>query len=197
MIELSRSVRISVPLTGPDEARRGSNTFAEWPTVPGIFAWYELEVRCRGLADATTGYLLNIAEIDAAVRASARPVLEDSVRSRPETEPAALLGPILEALNPPLNGTVHSVRWRLSPYYSVTMTASAPDSVLLRETFEFAAAHRLNCASLTEAENRALFGKCNNPGGHGHNYRVEVAFAVPLRGAELAVSRLDLQKTGP
>lgn len=37
----------------------------------------------------------------------------------------------------------------------------------------FSAAHRLHAASLTEAENLALYGKCNNPRGHGHRYLTE------------------------
>ncbi|KAI1718081.1 6-pyruvoyl tetrahydropterin synthase domain-containing protein [Ditylenchus destructor] len=38
----------------------------------------------------------------------------------------------------------------------------------------FSAAHRLHNTSLSDAENLALFGKCNNPNGHGHNYEWEV-----------------------
>jgi 6-pyruvoyltetrahydropterin/6-carboxytetrahydropterin synthase len=38
----------------------------------------------------------------------------------------------------------------------------------------FNAAHRLHAAALSEAENAALYGKCNNPRGHGHNYGLEV-----------------------
>jgi len=36
------------------------------------------------------------------------------------------------------------------------------------------ASHRLHTESLTAEENRAAYGKCNNPHGHGHNYVVEV-----------------------
>ncbi|KAG9350277.1 hypothetical protein JZ751_026631 [Albula glossodonta] len=38
----------------------------------------------------------------------------------------------------------------------------------------FSACHRLHSKSLSEEENRKIFGKCNNPNGHGHNYKVEV-----------------------
>ena len=38
----------------------------------------------------------------------------------------------------------------------------------------FSASHRLHNPRLAEAENRRLFGACNNPNGHGHNYEVEV-----------------------
>ncbi|XP_074783618.1 6-pyruvoyl tetrahydrobiopterin synthase [Athene noctua] len=38
----------------------------------------------------------------------------------------------------------------------------------------FSASHRLHSKSLSDEENLKLFGKCNNPNGHGHNYRVIV-----------------------
>jgi 6-pyruvoyltetrahydropterin/6-carboxytetrahydropterin synthase len=36
------------------------------------------------------------------------------------------------------------------------------------------ASHRLHAPSLSAEENRAVYGKCNNPHGHGHNYVLEV-----------------------
>uniref|UniRef100_A0A7N5K6I2 6-pyruvoyltetrahydropterin synthase n=1 Tax=Ailuropoda melanoleuca TaxID=9646 RepID=A0A7N5K6I2_AILME len=35
----------------------------------------------------------------------------------------------------------------------------------------FSATHRLHSKSLSNEENLKLFGKCNNPNGHGHNYK--------------------------
>jgi 6-pyruvoyl-tetrahydropterin synthase len=55
----------------------------------------------------------------------------------------------------------------------------ATPRVILRETFEFAASHRLHLSHRSDGENRALFGKCNNPNGHGHNYRIAVSVEVP------------------
>jgi len=40
--------------------------------------------------------------------------------------------------------------------------------------YTLSASHRLHAASLTPAQNRAAYGKCNNPHGHGHNYVLEV-----------------------
>jgi 6-pyruvoyltetrahydropterin/6-carboxytetrahydropterin synthase len=58
--------------------------------------------------------------------------------------------------------------------------------------YEFAASHRLHSSQLTEDENRQLYGKCNNPHGHGHNYVLEVSVRGPLdratgRAMDLAV----------
>ena len=46
--------------------------------------------------------------------------------------------------------------------------------IRLSQTFEFSASHRLHNDALSEEENRKTFGKCNNPSGHGHNYRLKV-----------------------
>jgi 6-pyruvoyltetrahydropterin/6-carboxytetrahydropterin synthase len=40
--------------------------------------------------------------------------------------------------------------------------------------YMLSASHRLHSDALTEEENRAAYGKCNNPHGHGHNYVIEV-----------------------
>ena len=44
----------------------------------------------------------------------------------------------------------------------------------LGRRYRFAASHRLHNPDLSEQENYRLYGKCNNPYGHGHNYVVEV-----------------------
>jgi 6-pyruvoyltetrahydropterin/6-carboxytetrahydropterin synthase len=46
--------------------------------------------------------------------------------------------------------------------------------IALGRRYRFAASHRLHNPDLSEEENRRLYGKCNNPYGHGHNYAVEV-----------------------
>jgi 6-pyruvoyltetrahydropterin/6-carboxytetrahydropterin synthase len=40
--------------------------------------------------------------------------------------------------------------------------------------YRLSASHRLHVDELSADENRAVFGKCNNPYGHGHNYVIEV-----------------------
>ena len=44
----------------------------------------------------------------------------------------------------------------------------------LTRRYWFSASHRLHSDGLSEAENLATYGKCNNPYGHGHNYALEV-----------------------
>ena len=60
--------------------------------------------------------------------------------------------------------------------------------------YQLSASHRLHSDALTAEENRAAYGKCNNPHGHGHNYVVEVLVggAVdPETGMVLNLARLD------
>ena len=60
--------------------------------------------------------------------------------------------------------------------------------------YAFAASHRLHSGRLSEEENRQLYGKCNNPHGHGHNYVVEVSVRGPLdraTGRALDIAVLD------
>ena len=45
---------------------------------------------------------------------------------------------------------------------------------------QFNAAHRVHNPSLSDEENRALFGKCNNPNWHGHNYTLDVFVTGPV-----------------
>lgn len=46
--------------------------------------------------------------------------------------------------------------------------------------YRFAASHRLHSPSLSEDENRRLYGKCNNPFGHGHDYVLDVTTRGPV-----------------
>jgi 6-pyruvoyltetrahydropterin/6-carboxytetrahydropterin synthase len=49
--------------------------------------------------------------------------------------------------------------------------------------YAFAASHRLDSRQLSAEENRELYGKCNNPYGHGHNYLVDVSVRGPRDAA--------------
>lgn len=50
----------------------------------------------------------------------------------------------------------------------------------LTRRYRFSASHRLHAPALSAAENAELYGKCNNPHGHGHDYLLEVSVAGPL-----------------
>jgi 6-pyruvoyltetrahydropterin/6-carboxytetrahydropterin synthase len=50
----------------------------------------------------------------------------------------------------------------------------------LTRRYRFSASHRLHSPEMSAEENRATYGKCNNPHGHGHNYTVEVTVSGPV-----------------
>ena len=68
------------------------------------------------------------------------------------------------------------------------MTAGV--SVELGRRYRFAASHRLHSPQLSAEENWRIYGKCNNPHGHGHNYVVEIAVSGPVDGATGMITNL-------
>ncbi|MGH9618432.1 MAG: 6-carboxytetrahydropterin synthase [Bryobacteraceae bacterium] len=64
----------------------------------------------------------------------------------------------------------------------------------LTRGYRFSASHRLHSARLTASENERVYGKCNYPFGHGHNYLLQVTAAGPVdaeTGTLIPVARLD------
>ena len=60
--------------------------------------------------------------------------------------------------------------------------------------YRLSASHRLHCDALTDADNREIYGKCNNPHGHGHNYVIEVLVGGevdPVTGMVCDLVQLD------
>ena len=53
-------------------------------------------------------------------------------------------------------------------------------NVTVTRRLMFNAAHRVHNPALSEEENKALFGKCNNPNWHGHNYTLDVSVTGPV-----------------
>jgi 6-pyruvoyltetrahydropterin/6-carboxytetrahydropterin synthase len=54
--------------------------------------------------------------------------------------------------------------------------------VTVTRRMHFNAAHRVHNPELSEAENARLFGRCNNPNWHGHNYILDVSVTGPIDG---------------
>ena len=45
----------------------------------------------------------------------------------------------------------------------------------------FSSAHRLHSPLMSDEENKAVYEKCNNANGHGHNYKVEFTVYGPVK----------------
>ncbi len=66
--------------------------------------------------------------------------------------------------------------------------------IVLGRRYRFAASHRLHSAQLSEEQNDRVYGKCNNPYGHGHNYVVEISVSGtvdPSTGMIVDLTDLD------
>ncbi len=50
----------------------------------------------------------------------------------------------------------------------------------LTRKYRFSASHRLHSERFTDDQNERIYGKCNNPFGHGHDYVLEVSVRGPL-----------------
>lgn len=149
-----------------------------------IGAHFACTVSVEGTPDPVSGYVISIADIDAAVRQVLPPLLREALWADPGTtgisagDPVSIVSSLATRLPAVLRRAIAALSLHVNPFDSYTWESTMPDTVLLTAQIECAAAHRLHARELDDATNRALFGKCNNPNGHGHNYRVEATVAV-------------------
>lgn len=175
---------------------QGHNSYAGKPASIGLARYYEITLGMGGIPDPETGYLIGIQEIDEIVRSHIVPIIARCCDESPETEPGALLEQLWDTARTRSRHQLTLFRWAISPYYEVEMTHASAEqhAVVFRQRFDFAAAHRLHSPTMSDAENAAFFGKCNNPSGHGHNYQLEPTVRIPAKelgrfNAQLAIQQ--------
>lgn len=180
MLQISREIRFA--LVSPDELTDLSNhrnSWAAWPATNRIVPHLILKAAVAGSSDPVTGYLCNITVIDAALRTIVTEELipnlsQATLADLPSAE--SILRCAFDSLRQRNfdRGELINVSLHLSPHLSWCIEKREPTMIQLTQQFEFSAAHRLHCESLSPEENKATFGKCNNEFGHGHNYVVEI-----------------------
>lgn len=185
MIKLSREIRFALALPDRVSTRSTANTWAGWPASDLLVPHLTLRCILKGNPDPVTGYLCNIKVVD--------DMLQEIVTNhlRPlywETEEVPNTISVVSSIAqiacqrwpnlPGANGAIEAIELDCSPYTRYVVFSQEPSMVLLTQQFEFSAAHRLHCRQLSEEQNRQIFGKCNHPSGHGHNYVVEVSVGV-------------------
>ena len=195
MFELTRTVRFFLN-DGPDADPPAANAHSAWPPARGLARYYEMDVSCGGAVDAVTGYMVNIREIDRAVREGAIACLRAALAGHDSSAAVPmgrLLQDLLASVQAALALPVRRVALALSPCHRLAIGSDDLSNVMIAQRFSFAAAHRLHVAALSDEQNRAVFGKCNHVSGHGHNYEVEVVVAAPVdpQGAVARVETLD------
>ncbi|XP_038591383.1 6-pyruvoyl tetrahydrobiopterin synthase [Micropterus salmoides] len=73
--------------------------------------------------------------------------------------------------------------------------SGAERMVYITRVESFNASHRLHSIHLSDEENKRVYGKCNNPNGHGHNYKVEVTLYGKVdRLTGMVMNLTDLKK---
>lgn len=191
-----------LPRKTEDENRRLFGRFASrW----GHGHNYVVEATVAGDINAKDGMVVNIVDVDRALKeavvapladkhltyevphfADTPPTLENIARFAAERFTAAFS-----------MDTARLTRltvWE-APTLWVTLSLENDETmVALTRSLDFAASHRLHAPALSDEENCRIFGKCNNPHGHGHNYFVEVTVTGdpdPVTGMIVDLAALD------
>jgi 6-pyruvoyltetrahydropterin/6-carboxytetrahydropterin synthase len=174
MHRLTREVRFAINgESDPQLPQKPTNGYGGFPSLTSYGPYLSLGVTLSGPIDPVSSYLINIKQIYSIVRRRAVPVVADAVLSAREP-PARLVARLYELLGawPPL--TLDRLSLNLSPFLSYSVHAPERPMIRVSQKFEFSATHRLHNPKATESENSHIFGKCNNPHGHGHNYELQV-----------------------
>lgn len=183
----------------PDENKA---LFGEWASPYSHGHNYVLYVTVEGLIDPEHGMVVNIKTIDDVLKHEIVSLLDgkslnDEVphfgNQSPTTENIlrfiwdTLVKPGVLPLEAKLKGI------RLDETETLYGELDEHKMTLTR-TYEFAASHRLHVPTYSGDQNIALFGKCNNPAGHGHNYVLEVTVSGELdahTGMMVSLEELD------
>jgi 6-pyruvoyltetrahydropterin/6-carboxytetrahydropterin synthase len=141
---------------------------------------YTLHVTIAGTPDPVTGMVMNMTDLKAIVglvleQFDHKHLNEDTPYFKeriPTTE--NIVRVLWGLIAPQMPEGVALARLRLYEMDDLWAEYASEHAASFTRSYTFSAAHRLHAAQLSDAENQALYGKCNNPNGHGHNYRLEV-----------------------
>ena len=141
---------------------------------------YVLEVTVAGEVDSVTGKVINVTDLKQIVGRvltdfDHKHLNEDTPYFR-ERQPTTenIVQVLWTLITPGLPEGVRLHRLRLYETSDIFADYYGGATASFSRSYQFAAAHRLDSPYLTPDQNIALYGKCNNPNGHGHNYRFEV-----------------------
>lgn len=161
---------------------------------------YTLEVMVKGKLDRSSGIVVNITDIDKVVKKFVQKELDGKFLNKendyfkkniPTTENIATF--IWNSIDGKIdNCHLHKIRLREND--SLYSEKERSSMVRLTRKYHFCTAHRLHSEHLSNEENIAIFGKCNNPFGHGHNYYLEVTVSGnpdPVTGMIENLSDID------
>ncbi len=176
MIELTREVRFMLPTKNSADSP-SINSWSGATSTQFIRPYLVLQCTVAGKLEEKTSYVCNIKLIDDLVENQI--VNEINNDHNAATDAETCLAFSVGQFQKHLPSGLHLIRVALKPSPFVAYTWSHKDLSMITytEQFEFSAAHRLHNPHLNDAENQRLFGKCNRPSGHGHNYLVDVTIS--------------------
>ncbi|MHC4265038.1 MAG: 6-pyruvoyl trahydropterin synthase family protein [Planctomycetota bacterium] len=189
MHKLVRQVRFSLnPFIEKEE--QGFNSYASKPTGQGLSLFFEIGVELSGNIEPSTGFLVNVVDIDKKVRDLIVPVFSKYIRKSYKAGKEIELSDITKLLGLSwrnLTGVfphliLSKLNLKLNPFRQISIDSEAGKMIYFSEKFEFAATHKLWNEDFTEQRNLEVFGKCANPSGHGHNYIVEITVKTRTSG---------------
>lgn len=160
---------------------------------------YVLEATVAGAVDPATGMVINVTDLKQIVGAvltgfDHKHLNEDTPYFReriPTTE--NIVQVLWELIAPGLPADVRLHRLRLYETPTIFADYYGGETASFSRSYSFSAAHRLDSPQLSAPDNLALYGKCNNPKGHGHDYRFEVTISGPVeRESGMVMNLVDV-----
>lgn len=159
---------------------RNQQVFGKCTNAYGHGHNYVLEATVAGEVDPRTGMVINVGELKQIVGEVLKAfdhkhLNEDTPYFRDKQPTTENIVQVLWGLiAPQLPAGVRLHRLRLYETGEIFADFYGGTTANFSRSYGFSAAHRLNSAELSPEENIALYGKCNNAQGHGHDYRFEV-----------------------
>jgi 6-pyruvoyltetrahydropterin/6-carboxytetrahydropterin synthase len=190
----------------PDKSEtENRQLFGQWASPYGHGHNYIVEATVAGEVDEQNGMVVNITDVDRVLKKHVTGPLADKhlnydVPHFRDTPPTLenitryVADRFTAHFTDPNARLVRVIVWETPTLWATLLLTKEPPVIALTRSFDFAAAHRLNAPGLNHEENVALFGKCNNPRGHGHNYGVEVTVKGepdPVTGMLVDLAVLD------
>lgn len=161
---------------------------------------YLLEVTVKGHLNEKSGIVVNITDVDRVVKGIVLEELDGRFLNRehpffiehiPTTE--NIVAYIWNELKDRFEDCkLHKIILHENPF--LLSQKGEGSMIQLTRKYHFSAAHRLHSDQLSDEENKEIFGKCNNPNGHGHNYILEVTVegeVDPVTGMIINLAELD------
>ncbi len=172
------------------ECETGEDTGTSRSGSEVVSIFFEMLVWLDGEVEPSTGFVVNVLDIEQNVREYAVPLFAERIRERFRQgrhigffEMVELLRAVWGRLADKFGrAKLSGMSLKLNPFRKMAIDGKDSKMIYFSEKFEFSAMHKLWNDEFSTGRNFEVFGKCANPTGHGHNYIVEVTVKLPTGG---------------